>query len=59
VDFGAVASELQKTRNRLDIGELAEMYAKFFPKLALLMACYTKAQAVVTDREQLDSMSTD
>ena len=56
MDTAAVASELQKTWNRPDAQEWAEVYTKIFPPYALLIESYAKAQEVVTKREQLDSM---
>ncbi len=55
MDTAAVASELQKTWNRPDAQEWAEVYTKIFPPYALLIESYTKAQEVVTKHEQLDS----
>jgi nicotinamidase-related amidase len=56
MDTAAVASELQKTWNRPDAQEWAEVYTKIFPPYALLIESYAKAQEVVTRHEQLDSM---
>lgn len=55
MDTAAVASELQKTWNRSDAREWAEVYTKIFPAYALLIESYAKAQEVVTNKEQLDS----
>lgn len=55
MDTAAVASELQKTWNRPDAQEWAEVYTKIFPAYALLSENYAKAQEVVTKNEQLDS----
>ena len=55
MDTAAVASELQKTWNRPDALEWAEIYTKIFPAYALLIESYLKAQEVVTKNEQLDS----
>ena len=55
MDTAAVASELQKTWNRPDAQEWAEVYTKIFPAYALLIESYLKAQEVVTRNEQLDS----
>lgn len=55
MDTAAVASELQKTWNRGDAQEWAEVYTRIFPAYALLIESYTKAQDVVTKHEQLDS----
>jgi nicotinamidase-related amidase len=56
MDTAAVASELQKTWNRPDAQEWAEVYTKIFPPYALLIESYLKAQEVVTKNEQLDSV---
>src|SRR5258708_29309131 len=55
MDTAAVASELQKTWNRADAPEWAEVYTKLFPSYGLLIESYTKAQEVVTKHEQLDA----
>jgi nicotinamidase-related amidase len=55
MDTAAIASELQKTWNRSDAQEWAEVYTKIFPAYALLIESYLKAQDVVTKSEQLDS----
>jgi nicotinamidase-related amidase len=55
MDTAAVASELQKTWNRGDAQEWAEVYTRIFPAYALLIESYTKVQDVVTKHEQLDS----
>ncbi|HUZ62358.1 MAG TPA: isochorismatase family protein [Acetobacteraceae bacterium] len=55
MDTAAVASELQKTWNREDAREWAEVYTKIFPPYRLLIESYTKAQEVVAKHEQLDS----
>jgi nicotinamidase-related amidase len=55
IDMAAVASELQKTWNRPDAQEWAEVYTKIFPAYALLIESYAKAQEVVFQNEQLDS----
>jgi nicotinamidase-related amidase len=55
MDTAAIASELQKTWNRSDAQEWAEVYTKIFPAYALLIESYLKAQDVVTKNEQLDS----
>ncbi|MDN5882619.1 MAG: hydrolase, partial [Nitrosospira sp.] len=54
-DTGAVASELQKTWNREDAQQWAEIYTSVFPPYQLLMESYVKAQEVLTNNEQLDS----
>ncbi|WP_244618853.1 isochorismatase family protein [Rhizobium sp. 18065] len=55
MDTAAVASELQKTWNRPDAQEWAEVYTKIFPAYALLIESHLKAQEVVTKNEQFDS----
>jgi nicotinamidase-related amidase len=55
IDTGAVASELQKTWNRPDAKEWAEVYTLIFPPYRLLIESYNKAQEVVTKHEELDS----
>ena len=55
MDTAAVASELQRTWNRPDAGEWAEVYTKIFPAYQLLMESYGKAQEVVKNHELLDS----
>ncbi len=55
MDAAAVASELQKTWNRPDAQEWAEVYTKIFPPYALLIESYMKAQEVEKNHEQLDS----
>jgi len=55
MDTAAVASELQKTWNRPDAQEWAEVYTKIFPAYALLIESYAKAQEVVAKNELLDS----
>jgi nicotinamidase-related amidase len=55
MDTAAVASELQKTWNRPDAQEWAEVYTMIFPPYRLLIESYTKAQEVVTKHEELDS----
>lgn len=56
MDTAAVASEIQKTWNRDDAGKWAEVYTKIFPAYQLLIESYAKAQDVVTNHEQLDSI---
>ncbi|HBY5254667.1 isochorismatase family protein [Klebsiella pneumoniae] len=53
--IAAVASELQRTWNRPDAAEWAEVYTKVFPAYQLLIESYSKAQDVVKNNEQLDS----
>jgi nicotinamidase-related amidase len=55
IDTGAVASELQRTWNRKDAQEGAEVYTKILPPYRLLIESYNKAQEVVTKHEVLDS----
>lgn len=55
MDTAAVASEVQKTWNRDDAQQWAEVYTKIFPAYQLLIESYLKAQQVATDHEQLDS----
>ena len=55
MDMAAVASELQKTWNRADAGEWAQVYTQIFPAYQLLIESYGKAQQVATDHETLDS----
>ena len=55
MDTAAVASELQKSWNRPDAQEWAEIYTKIFPAYGLLIESYLKAQDVVAKNEQLDS----
>lgn len=56
MDTAAVASELQKTWNRPDAGEWAEVYTMIFPPYRLLIESHAKAQEVVKKGEQLDSL---
>ncbi|MCY1415409.1 Isochorismatase family protein [compost metagenome] len=55
MDTAAVASELQKTWNRDDALQWAEVYTKIFPAYQLLIESYSKAQDVVKNSEVLDS----
>jgi len=55
MDTAAVASELQRTWNRKDAQEWAEVYTKIFPAYQLLIESYLKAQEVEKSHEQLDS----
>ncbi|MBN8553336.1 MAG: hydrolase [Caulobacterales bacterium] len=57
MDMAAVASELQKTWNREDAGEWAQVYTQIFPPYQLLIESYAKAQQVATDHETLDSVA--
>lgn len=55
MDTAAVASEIQKTWNREDAQEWAQVYTKIFPAYELLIESYSKAQEVVQHNEILDS----
>lgn len=55
MDTAAVASELQRTWQRDDAQQWAEVYTKIFPPYALLIESYAKAQEVATKHEKLDS----
>ena len=55
MDTAAVASELQKTWNREDALQWAQMYGAIFPNYSLLIESYMKAQEVAKSSEQLDS----
>ena len=55
MDTAAVASELQRTWNRDDAGEWADIYTKIFSAYQLLIESYGKAQEVVNNNEVLDS----
>jgi nicotinamidase-related amidase len=55
MDTAAVASELQKTWNREDAMQWAELYTGIFPHYGLLIESYMKAQDVAKNNEQLDS----
>ncbi|HEO8484319.1 TPA: hydrolase [Stenotrophomonas maltophilia] len=55
MDTAAVASEIQRTWNRDDAQQWAEVYTKIFPNYQLLIESYLKAQDVQKDQEQLDS----
>ncbi len=43
MDTAAVASELQRTWNREDAAEWADVYTKIFPAYQLLIESYTKS----------------
>lgn len=58
MDTAAVASELQKTWNRDDALQWAEIYTRIFPAYQLLIESYTKAQDVAKNGEMLDSQRT-
>ncbi|MBK5647363.1 MAG: hydrolase, partial [Acinetobacter sp.] len=55
MDTAAVASEIQRTWNRDDALEWAQVYTQIFPAYQLLIESYSKAQEVVTNHETLDS----
>lgn len=55
MDTAAVASEIQRTWNRDDALEWAQVYTQIFPAYQLLIESYCKAQEVVTNHETLDS----
>lgn len=55
MDTAAVASEIQKTWNRPDAQEWAQVYTQIFPAYQLLMESYAKAQDVISHNEILDS----
>ena len=55
MDTAAVASEIQRTWNRDDAQQWAEVYTKIFPNYQLLIESYSKAQEVVKNNEVLDS----
>lgn len=55
MDTAAVASEIQKTWNREDAAEWAQVYTQIFPAYQLLMESYSKAQQVIRNNEVLDS----
>jgi len=56
MDTAAVASELQRTWHRDDAMQWAEIYTQIFPNYQLLIESYQKAQDVVKNQEQLDSL---
>ena len=56
MDTAAVASELQRSWNRDDAMQWAEIYTRIFPEYQLLIESYTKAQAVEKSHERLDSV---
>lgn len=55
MDTAAVASEIQRTWNRADALQWAEVYTQIFPEYRLLIESYVKAQDVAKSGEQLDS----
>ena len=56
MDTAAVASELQKTWNREDALQWAEIYTRIFPEYQLLIESHLKAQDVARSGETLDSL---
>jgi hypothetical protein len=56
IDTAAVCSEIQQTWSRPDAAQWAEAYSALFPPYQLLIESYSKAQEVVTQHEQLDSV---
>ncbi|MGJ0579839.1 isochorismatase family protein [Xenorhabdus bovienii] len=56
IDTAAVCSEIQKTWNHEDAAQLAEAYSAVFPPYQLLIESYMRAQEVVKNGEQLDSL---
>ncbi len=50
-----MASEIQRTWNREDAAQWAEVYIHIFPAYRLLIESYGKAQEVVINSEVLDS----
>ncbi|WP_349744634.1 hydrolase [Roseateles cavernae] len=55
MDTAAVASEIQRSWNRADALQWAEIYTRIFPEYQLLIESYGKAQAVAKSGEKLDS----
>ena len=55
MDTAAVASELQRSWNRADAQQWAEVYTHIFPAYRLLIESYAKAQDVAKNNEVLDS----
>ncbi|MDT3431299.1 hydrolase [Stenotrophomonas maltophilia] len=55
MDTAAVASEIQRSWNRDDAEQWAEVYTKIFPNYQLLIESYLKARDVQKNHEQLDS----
>jgi nicotinamidase-related amidase len=58
MDTAAVASEVQRTWNREDALQWAEVYSKVFPEYQLLIESYMKAQEIAKSGEVLDSQRT-
>jgi nicotinamidase-related amidase len=55
IDTGAVICEIQKTWNRPDAAQWAQIFADLSPNYQLLIESYRKAQDVAKTKEQLDS----
>ncbi|KOQ74772.1 hypothetical protein ABW45_14935 [Stenotrophomonas maltophilia] len=55
MDTAAVASEIQRSWNRDDAQQWAEIYTKIFPNYQRLIESYLKAQDVQKNHEPLDS----
>ncbi|EHP44559.1 hydrolase [Cupriavidus basilensis OR16] len=55
IDTMGALSEMQKSWNRPDAREWAEVYAQAMPHYQLLIESYVKAQQVASDHETLDS----
>ena len=55
MDTAAICSEVQRTWNRDDAAQWAEIYAALFPPYQLLIESYTKAQEAVTGHEVLET----
>ena len=55
MDTATAASELQKTWNREDALQWAEVYTSIFPAHKLLIESYMKAQEAIKKNEVLDS----
>ena len=55
MDTATAASELQKTWNREDALQWAEVYTSVFPAHKLLIESYMKAQEAIKKNEVLDS----
>jgi len=56
IDTAAVCSEIQQTWSRPDAAQWADAYSALFPPYQLPIESYSKAQEVVTQHEQLDSV---
>ncbi len=55
IDTAAVCSEIQRTWNRPDAAQWAEVYGAVFPHYQLLIESYQKTRQVVEEGEVLDS----